>query len=52
MQTYRKQVSAAVTMHDYIHDASYLNPGLVLVVKPAVWTIYDHLSFHCHDLFG
>jgi len=52
MQTWRKQVSAAVTMYDYIHDASYLNPGLVLVVMPAVWTIYDHLPFHCHDLFG
>jgi len=39
-------------MYDYVQDASYPNPGHVLVFKPAVSTIYDHLPIHCHDLFG
>lgn len=51
-QTWRKQVNAAVTMYDYIQDAAYLNPGHVLFVKLAVWTISDLLPIHCHDLFG
>jgi len=52
MQTWRKQVSSAVTMYDYIQDASYLNPGHVLFVQLAVWTICDRLPIHWHDLFG
>jgi len=52
MQTWRKHVSAAVNMCDYMQDAFYLNPGHVLFVKLAVWTICDRLPTHCHYLFG